>query len=377
MHRDRVVDVAVEVVVELVAAGVGVADDQRVARRRGDAAADAEDLRRRAARRAARATARCGPRARPSRAPGRATTASRARPAVARSMVARATSPRKSARSGVCANACVRVAQRHVDDVLRVDRRRPVGHGHRAGELHQRGEALRVDREHAVDRFGERLAVEVGHHARDRREVGRDVDALPRARRVEARVPVDVVLRRVEHPRRGIAGEVERRHPLELVEVHRAVRRGEDPPVADEPAGPAELRRVLHDEEVAPGLVLPEHEVGDARGFRAVRGVAGGLRQAAVEPVDRRVDLVDEEAGVDACEVVLACPAARATRPRAPAAPRRRSRGARGRRRRGASRGRRSRRVGARRARARRRCARGSGPRGGSSRRRGRRGSAS
>ena len=45
----------------------------------------------------------------------------------------------------------VRVAQRHLHHVLRVDRRGPTDHVHRSGELEERGEALRVDRQHAVD----------------------------------------------------------------------------------------------------------------------------------------------------------------------------------------------------------------------------------
>ena len=172
---------------------------------------------------------------------------------------ASATSPRNWSRAFVVVlEHHVRLTQRHVDHVVGVDRGRPVGDAHGAGEPQHVRQPDGVDGDHAVDGPRGGLGQQVVDHRRRRREVGRHVHVLPDALRFEALVPCSVVGGGPQRP--GLVGaRVEHAQSLEPVEVERAVRRGDDAPVPDEAALRTRFRVVLHREEVPAWAVAAEH----------------------------------------------------------------------------------------------------------------------
>src|SRR5690606_27857364 len=67
------------------------------------------------------------------------------------------------------------------------------GHGHRAGEAHEGGDAVGVDRHHPVDLAAAGLGVQLGGDGGHGGEVGREGDVAPVVLGVEGRVPAEEV----------------------------------------------------------------------------------------------------------------------------------------------------------------------------------------
>ena len=145
----------------------------------------------------------------------------------------------------------VRVAQGHVDDVVGRDRRGPVGHRDRPGELEQRGEPRGVDRHHAVDRADPGLGRQALQHLGDAREVGGEVHVLQRGLGMERGVAADVVGWRLPH---DVGEGAQRGVPLtgahDLAHGELAVVGGDHRVAAGEAARGARLRVVGDDEQV-------------------------------------------------------------------------------------------------------------------------------
>ena len=210
---------------------------------------------------------------------------------VAASTAAWVTLPRKSTRVGV-SSGYTSYAWRRVTSTTLVA---SIGVGHschadRAGELEQRGEAVGVDRDHAVDRAHARLRGEAHQHLCHRREVGREVDVLEVGLGAVLRVAGAVVVGRrptSTRPRRraraSFHSDVRSSSPTESLPPFAST----TPAAADEPAGRARLGVVLHHEQVPPRTVAAEQRRREPGGGGGVAGFALGLHELVVDLLDR------------------------------------------------------------------------------------------
>ncbi len=131
----------------------------------------------------------------------------------------------------------------------------PVGDVDRSGELEQRGEALGVDRHHAVDLRESRLRGEAHQHLGDAREVGGEVDVLQRACPAGTARSGGGSRAGASQVRSGRSRDrlVPHVGAEDVADVELAVLGGDQRVAADEAAGGARLGVVLDDEQVGCG----------------------------------------------------------------------------------------------------------------------------
>ncbi len=138
----------------------------------------------------------------------------------------------------------VLVTQQELGRVLGGEWLCPAGHDDGSRQLQQRGQSLRVDRDHPVDRLTAGLRIELLDRCGDGGEVGRHVEVSPLDGGAETSVAREVVGGSGDVLGEGVPRTVELLGPAERRQLEAPVGHGENAPVAHEPSGGTRFRRV-------------------------------------------------------------------------------------------------------------------------------------